>query len=421
MSKPRTTPVPNAPASCSDEDHHTVTTLNINSNSTPMVLHTRVVTGTGGGPEKTILRSAQYADPSQLRMAAAYIHPHQDPGIGSLQKKAETWQCPMWTIGESGPADPGTIRQLLRLCKKLNVAVWHGHDYKSNLLGLMLRRQWPMKLITTLHGWTWDTARTRLYYHIDNWCLPRYDHVIVVSPKMIDHCLDRGVIKNRLTYIPNAIDPGEYERYHDTAAARAAVGISQDRMVIGVVSRFSIEKGVDRAIKTFAHLYPKNPHAELHLIGDGPMRQTLEQLSHDLGIDHAVRFWGWQQNTQPFFEMMDVLLLPSHTEGLPNAVLEAMALGVPVAATDVGGVADLLDHGHCGIILNQDHTTWPDRIAYLLNSPYRRTRIATLARSRVENNYSFQHRMTRIFNVYDQVLETTTDLRIVIRAPRQAA
>ena len=390
-------------------------------NNIPFVLHTRVVTGTGGGPEKTILRSPKYANQNQFRMAAAYIHPKNDPEINQLKTNAQKAQCPIWTIGESGPADPRTLRQLLQLCKKLNVTVWHSHDYKSNLLGLLLKRRWNMKLITTVHGWTWDTTRARIYYHIDNWCLPRYDHVIAVSPKLVNHCKNQRVNNANLTYIPNAIDPHEYQRQRNTTQAKAAMGIPENNLVIGVVSRFSIEKGIDRAIKAFALLQQKMTHTQLHLFGDGPMKKKLEALSQQLGIAHAVRFWGWQQQTKPCFEMMDTLLLPSLTEGLPNTVLEAMALGVPVAATNVGAITDLLDHGHCGIILNQDHTSWPERIAYLLTSPYRRARIATLARARIENHYSFQRRMNHVFDVYRQVLGLTKTTNTDLQTHSQAA
>ena len=157
------------------------------------VLHVRVVTSYGGGPDKTIARSAQYANDTPYRIGAAYIHSHRDRAIATLQQNAHHKGCPLWTIGESGPVDPRTLRRLLQLCRAQNVSIWHGHDYKSNLYGLLLRRWWPMKLVTTVHGWTKHTARTRVYYHIDNWCLRHYDHVIVVNHHLVEHCLRHGV------------------------------------------------------------------------------------------------------------------------------------------------------------------------------------------------------------------------------------
>ncbi len=399
----------------------TLTAPPVRPRTAPVVLHTRVVTGTGGGPDKTILRSAAYANPEMLHIASAYIHPRNDPGIDTLRANAHRHGCSLWSVPESGPADPNTPRRLLKICRQLGVTAWHGHDYKSNALGLLLRRWWPMKLITTVHGWTWDTPRTRLYYHIDTWCLSRYDHVITVSPALTDHCLDHGVAQDRITHIPNAIELDEYQPRQTPHAARVNLGIDPNKRVVGCVGRLSAEKAHDRAIQTIAQLRGQYPDIELHLIGDGPQREALGSLAAELGVSDAVRFWGWQPKPQRFYEAMDLLLLPSHTEGLPNAVLEAMAIGTPVAATDVGAVRQLLDHGHCGVILSQDEHTWPARISNLLVRPELRQHIATLAHTHVTNHYTFKQRMARVFDVYQKVLNTGPLTQITPAATRQAA
>jgi len=102
--------------------------------------------------------------------------------------------------------------------------------------------------------------------------------------------------------------------------------------------------------------------------------------------------------------MFDMLLLPSHTEGLPNVVLEAMAMGVPVAGTDVGGVRDLLDDGKCGTVLSQVVTTWPDAVAPLIVSADRREQFARLARRRIEQRFSFDKRMGKVLGVYQRLV-----------------
>lgn len=372
--------------------------------SLPMVLHTRVVSGSGGGPDKTILRSACYVDPQRLRMGAAYIHPVGDSGIKALRERARDWGCPMWEFPESGPIDPWIVQALLRLCREQRVTIWHAHDYKTDALGLLLRRFWPMKLVTTVHGWTRESLRTRLYYHVDNWCLNKYDQVIAVSRDLEGHCWERGVAEDRLTYIPNAIEPEEYSRALAPEAARRALGVAADRFVIGTVGRLSVEKGVSRSVYCLAQVRKAFPNVELHLVGDGPERAKIEGLARELGVAEAVRFWGWQARVKPFYEVMDLLLLPSHTEGLPNVVLEAMAMGVPVAATDVGGVAELLEEGRCGVVLARDQTTWSKQLVPLLSQPQRRAALSRRARRRVEERYTFRRRMERVMAVYERVL-----------------
>jgi glycosyltransferase involved in cell wall biosynthesis len=382
----------------------------------PMVLHARVVAGNGGGPDKTILRSAAYIDPDRYRMAAAYMHPQGEAGIAVLRGHARRWRCPFYEVAETGPVDPRTVRSMLQVCQKLRVAVWHGHDYKSNALGLLLRRLWPMRLVTTVHGWTNETARTRLYYHIDNMCLRGYDRVIAVSPPLFDHCLRHGVERDRLTFVPNAIEPAEFKRVNDTKDARYALGVSQDAFVIGVVGRFSPEKGIDRAIETLADLRRDYTKAELHLIGDGPEYERLRALCRKLNVTDAVHFWGWQSQLQRFYETMDTLLVPSHTEGLPNVALEAMSMRVPVAATDVGGVRHLLKDGRRGVVLSRDRATWARCIAPLIVSPVRRQELAHKGRLRIKKYFAFRQRMDAVMGIYDNVLSIDAQPQTLRRA-----
>jgi glycosyltransferase involved in cell wall biosynthesis len=371
----------------------------------PTVLHVRVVAGTGGGPEKTILRSPRYACDEYFRMAVAYIHPTGDPGIETIKASAKQFNAPLFTIPERGPLDPRTVAALYLLCKSQKVAVWHGHDYKSNLLGLVLRRFWKMKLVTTVHGWTNDTFRTRMYYHVDKWCLPRYDEVIAVSPLLNEHCLNIGVRPSRLSYIANAIDCNDYKRTRTIRQARAELGIFRDSFIMGVVARLSPEKGVDRAIGAIADLHVKYPNTELHIVGDGPEFDRLKRLAVERGVAGIVHFWGHQAQSKRFFEMFDMLLLPSLSEGFPNVVLEAMAMAVPVAAANVGGVSELLKQGRRGVILDaNDVESWAGHIAPLIVSKERRHELARLGRARVEKYYSFDQRMAKVFKVYDRAM-----------------
>jgi glycosyltransferase involved in cell wall biosynthesis len=368
------------------------------------VLHTRVVTGCGGGPEKTIFRSPRFADADRYHMAAAYLYPQADPGMCVIRETAKHLGCPLYEIAETRALDHQAVGALVELCKELKIDIWHGHDYKSNALGLLVKRFHPMKLVTTAHGFTRETWRTRLYYHVDNLAMLGYDQVIAVSPPLVKHCAYHGVNPDRLTYIPNAIDSAEYARSNNTQDAKRAVGLPPDRFAIGVIGRLSPEKGVDRAIAMMPHLLAEYPRVELHLIGDGPQRRELQALAGQLGVANAIRWWGWQSDARPIYEMLDTLLLPSRTEGLPNVVLEAMAMGVPVAATDVGGVSDLLDNGDCGIVLGNDEHTWARAIAPLLRMPTLRESYTDLAHRRVREAFSFQNRMRKVMDVYDRVL-----------------
>src|SRR5207244_8517188 len=101
---------------------------------------------------------------------------------------------------------------------------WHGHDYKTNALGLLLRRFWPMRLVTTAHGWVQQTRRTPIYYKLDRRCLPRYERVLCVSDDLFEVCQRIGVPAKNLILLENGIDAGEYRRRQSVLRAKTALG-----------------------------------------------------------------------------------------------------------------------------------------------------------------------------------------------------
>ena len=108
------------------------------------------------------------------------------------------------------------------------MAIWHGHDYKSNALGLLLRPMHPMRLVTTVHGWVRHTKRTRLYYAIDRFCLPRYERIICVSEDLRERCLESGVAEARCVLVENGIDTEAYPPPLEVAEAKLRLGFAPD-------------------------------------------------------------------------------------------------------------------------------------------------------------------------------------------------
>ena len=387
--------------------HHERNTLDAMRNrrdDAPVVLHARVVGDHGGGPDKTILRSARYARAHGYRLAAAYLHPRGGAGIETIRRHADDLDCPLIELPETGPVDPRALWSLAAWCRRLDVAVFHGHDYKTNLLGLMLRRLHRMELVTTVHGWVSTHGRSRLYYALDRKLQRRYRRVIAVSPDLADACRELGVAEHRLSYIPNAIEPDVFRRQRNTADARRALGLPIDKPIVGFVGRLNQEKGLDRALRLLPELRERVPDLELHLVGDGPSRAELTDQAAAHALYPAVRFHGWQTDVARWIEAFDVLWLPSRAEGLPNAALEAMSLETPVALTDVGGAGDLLDQGRCGLLLDEHEPGWVEPMAELLLDPARRRRLAALGRRRIEERFSFDARMRRVAALYDELL-----------------
>ncbi|XAL99526.1 glycosyltransferase [Phycisphaeraceae bacterium D3-23] len=377
------------------------------------VLHARVVTGSGGGPDKTVLRSAAYLPYARFDVAAAYLHPKGDPGVARLWDTAHAQGMPLVSIPERGAIDRRALRQLIDLCRRRRVDIWHSHDYKTDVLGLLIRRKCPgIKLVSTVHGFTRENLKTRFYARLNGLALRHYNHIFAVSPALLRHCVMRGVHPDRLSYLPNAIELAKYpirsrsEKQH----ARQAFGLSDRHApAIAVLGRLSAEKGTDRSIRLFADVRKAHPRATLHLIGNGPERGRLESVAQSLGVADGVTFHGWSVDPVPLLRAMDLLLSTSHREGMPNTLLEAMAIGVPIAATAVGGVPEMLDHGACGALLQGSNiTAWTTPVSDLLTPTPQRAANTLNARSRVESHYAFDARMLRIQKRYEILSDHAT-------------
>ena len=369
----------------------------------PVVLDARVVTGAGGGPDKTILNSPRFLAAAGYRMLCAYMHPPGDPGFDTVRQRAARWEAPLLSIPDRGAWDWRVLPQFLEICRRERVAIWHGHDYKSNLIGLLLRPFWPMRLITTVHGWV--DRRVRLYYGIDRLCLRHYERVICVSEDLHEECLGRGVEKGRCVLIENGIDTRQFSRGLATDEAKASLGIPSRHLVVGAVGRLSAEKGFDVLIRAADRLLRAGLDLELLIAGEGDQEPRLRALISELGREDRVRLLGFRADTHDLYQAMDVFALTSLREGLPNAVLEAMALEVPVVSTRIAGIPRLIRHEENGLLVAPGSVDeLVPALARLLESAELRDRLRHEGRSTIEKRYSFETRMQKIRALYDQLL-----------------
>jgi len=368
----------------------------------PVVLETRVVKGSGGGPDKTILNSPRFLSGAGYRTLCAYLHPPGDPGFEQLRLKARRWGAPLLSVPDRGFWDWKVVPLLLNICRRERVTIWHGHDYKTNLLGLVLRRFWPLRLVTTVHGWVHHTSRTPLYYAIDRWCLPRYERVLCVSADLVERARACGVPAERCLLIENAIDTEEFRRHTSAADAKCELGLPGDCFLVGAVGRLSPEKGFDVLLRALARLRATGAHVELLLVGEGEQRAELERLADELGCREQVHLVGFQAETRRFFEAMDAYALSSLREGLPNVVLEALAMDVPLVATRIAGVPRVIDDGHNGLLVEPGSVEeLAIALGRLREEGALRERLRRQGRRTVEERYSFRARMDRIAAVFD--------------------
>ena len=378
------------------------------------ILHVRTVVGRGGGADKTTLKSPGYLRDTRYRASAAYLYPPGDAGFQEIRDRAEAWSCPLVAYPDRGLADVTVLWRLFALARRLKPGIWHGHEYKSNLIGWLLRPLCRFHLVTTVHGWVEHGPKLFAFYAIDRWVLRRCDRVVVVSKDLWEACIEIGVRPERLRLIENAIEPAEYLRQDSAAKAPGRVGdspqlltgrvVPEGRLVIGAVGRMSPEKGFDLLIEAVSRLCARGLDLELWIAGEGAQEAALRQAIEESGYRDRMHLLGFCSDAVALFECFDIFCLPSLREGLPNVVLEAMAMEVPVLATRCGGIQAALRDGEDSRLIPPGSVEALEQgLSDLIHDDRQRRELARHARDRVERAFSFRQRMAKVIAVYDEL------------------
>jgi glycosyltransferase involved in cell wall biosynthesis len=370
------------------------------------VLELRSVRGTGGGPEKTILLGAAMADPRNVHVTVCYLRDQRD-GVFAIDQRAASQKVDYVEIPERHSFDPGVWGRLRQLIAARQIDLVHAHDYKTDLLALLLSRVTGVRALATVHGWTGHSTRERIcYYPADKRVLARYPRLIAVSSDIARELMKHGADPTRVTTILNAIDHRQFRREPQRVAdARAALGLLPHHVVLGAVGRLEPQKRFELLLEAFAVLHLERPDLRLVLAGDGSLREALDQQRRSLGLTEAVIMTGHVTDVIPLHHAFDLFVQSSDYEGTPNSVLEAMAMETPIVATEAGGTAELVHDGVHGRIIpigKVDRLIWGLQAA--LADPAAMRRMADLARRRVEGELSFESRCRRVEGIYQEVL-----------------
>lgn len=261
----------------------------------------------------------------------------------------EVWPLPMAGISRNRMLD------LRERCNAEGVVIVHSHGYKANILNSMYFAASAPKGVATLHGWTAASFRQRVWWYqlLEKRLLPRLAAVVAVHERMA--LLDRlpRDLRRRLHIIPNGISlvNAEVDPECLGSVEQALVTFCRRKPTIAIVGRVSREKGVLSAIESFAALRRNRVDAQLAVVGVGPELHACKRLVDHLQVTDHVLFAGFVKHVPALMKEFSALLLPSLQEGMPMTVLEAMRAEVPVIASAVGAVPDLLEHGQCGYLV----------------------------------------------------------------------
>ncbi len=364
------------------------------------VLHLRSSAGFYGA-ERVIVTLMKRLPEDGIETTLACIENYIS-GDKSLLEHAITANLNVVEVPCKSRMDFNTIKSLITHCKENQIDVIHSHDYKSHFYAAIVAKLAHCRQVATLHGKTFGGLKNRIYECVENLLLRPASHITVVSEQLYS-ALSKTSLKNKLSQIANGVDDHSFNPKVE-GFGKEYWGFQPSNFVFGIIARLSEEKGHQVLLEAFAKVVEQYDQARLLLVGDGPLHDELLEQARALEIFDKVNFAGSQTGVERILNDMDCYVSPSHTEGMPMSILEAMAAALPIVATDVGAVGHLLRDDYGKLVEAGNVDAFAVQMQSILDEQEMIQVLGTKCRKRVEQDYSASIQSHKFAKVYRSIL-----------------
>jgi glycosyltransferase involved in cell wall biosynthesis len=311
--------------------------------------------------------------------------------------------------------DARSVLRIAELIRSERPHILHTHTAKAGAIAraaaLLAGGARPPVVLHTFHGHVlkgyFDAGRTAFFRHVERTLARASDVLVAVSPEVRDELVELGVAPYDKFVVIRLGIPLE-ERLGDPTANsdyRRLYGIPEDAFVVGWVGRMTEVKDTGAVLEIVRATRDRGVEAVLCMVGDGPDRERLEQLAHELGIARSCYFVGYQSDVAGYYRLFDAFVLPSVNEGTPVSAIESLASGTAVVANRVGGVPDVVRDGVDGFLVEPgDIDAAAARLAELAVDPALRTRLGASGRTRALERYSVARLVDDVDRLYRSLL-----------------
>jgi glycosyltransferase involved in cell wall biosynthesis len=359
------------------------------------------------GPGKGLFQLIGNTDDNIVNFTVCnFRHPKQD--TFEFLEVAKQRGIDIRLITQRWALDTRMIDQALQIAKAGNYDLVQSHGYKTHILASRVARECNIPWVAMSHGWTSENIKIRLYNWIERMMLKFPDSVIGVAPDLFKEAMKIRKGK-RSTLILNAIENRERSDRRSREEVRQSIGIEPDEFAIGVFGRLSFEKGQDLFIEALGQASEVD-RVKAVMLGEGNARERLVSHAKRCGIENRVLFPGYRSNVNEFYGAIDLYVLPSRSEGLPNVVLEAQLSGCPVVAFDVGGVREVISDGETGFLVESgDVAALASRIDWAIGHKNDLQRVADAAYSGLFPKFSVESRCRKFVEEYRWLIRQHRD------------
>jgi len=298
------------------------------------------------GAERWILALANNFDKTQIRCDLVVTHESAKQNLEMLNLYPSTIGQ-IHTIQMNGRFDISVIHKLCNIIKEHNIDIIHTHGYKSDIIGLLSAKITGINSISTPHGFgETNDKKLKAYIKVGGYLLKHFDIVAPLSKQLIDDVKAFGVKSSKIKYIQNGVDFYEIDAVRNSFTRHDSNKIK----TIGYIGQMIPRKNLIGLLDAFEDIFKTIPNVRLQLIGDGIERNRLEDYANTLYSREHIDFLGYQKDRLKHLASFDIFVMTSSSEGIPRCMMEAMAMGIPVAAYDIPGVNQLIIHENNGLL-----------------------------------------------------------------------
>lgn len=297
--------------------------------------------------------------------------------------------------------DLNAILKLRGIIKENNIDLVHSHGYKSNMYSLISTALLPVPLVSTCHNWIPGDKKLKIYTKLDLFILKYFSQVIAVSEDVSNTLINAGIKTSHLKVIDNGIDVEKFNPDYAGGNERELFNIPDNVIVIGTVGRISHEKSHKTLLNAFKKIKIFFPEIRLILVGDGPLKAELQEEFND----PSIIFTGQIKDVAMFYQIMDIFVLPSLTEGLPMVLLESMAAKLPVVASSVGAIPTIIKNNENGLLVKPGSDEELEKaLVFMLNNKGKREEMAQRGFETVRDEFSSEKMANEYLKVYNNLV-----------------
>ena len=361
-----------------------------------------------GGIETVIINWFAKADAEKLDMhLVVFANPGQTelPFVKIANDKGIKVDLIPW--GKRKPVIKAA-RQLMKLIKKYDCSIVHTHNTYAAIVGLIAGKILNRRLTNTYYVWDDSVVglKRRLIQYIDIWVLKKYDQLTAQCEETIEDSGRMGFDRQQIRLLPSGFPsmPACLTNEH-RQQLRSERGITPDNIVVCNIARFYPEKAQKLMLKCWTEVSKACPNARLWIYGVGPLEDELKSYSSALGLDDSVKFMGFAENLEIELELCDVQFHPSHKEGVPLAICSGMAAGLPILASRVGGLPEVIKHHDSGLLVEDgDKESFSRELINLIKDPALRSKLGNGARNFIREKYSIEYALDELRDSYKTMI-----------------